>query len=181
MDRTANDGPAAILVITISNPTDKPLTTSQMPPSTPPGAIVVSDRQKSDPVSTVQAAVSPPQKTTTPAMTMNIDSLTTTTITTSSTSTTPSASISAEGRATWSNKSQTEKRRLSSECLDGRGTVSRDSESDQLFWVRQLVATRSKTFAQNLDAVLTRARDSDRQAGHWLQDKIRNCQCDGSS
>ena len=176
--RAVSEKPSTTPLITVSSPSDQPPTTSQMQPSTPIHASTDHSGPKSTPVPTTEVAVSPPRKMSHAATTTSIVSLTTTTLTTSSTVTTPSASILADGRATWSNASRTERRRSSSEGLDVRGPASRDSENDQLFRVRQLVATRSKTFSQNIDTVLTRARDTDRRAGTWLQDEIRNCQRD---
>ena len=154
-------------------PTSSPMTT--------PASTYQPDRgekPKSIPEKSVENAVSPPRKAVSIPMTTLVVSLTTTTITTSSTNTTPSASVSAEAVASPSSASGPARRRSSSECLEKSRAGTREDESDQLFRVRQLVATRSRSFAQNLDAVLERARNSEGRAMHWLPEEIRNCQRD---
>ena len=126
----------------------------------------------------MDAGISPPRKEISAPITTPIVTLTTTTITTSSTSTTPSTGASADAVASVSGASGFVRRRSSSECAGKSIAGTREDEGDQLFRVRQMVATRSRIFAQNLDAVLERARDSEGRAMHWLQEEIRNCHRD---
>ena len=51
-------------------------------------------------------------------------------------------------------------------------------DKEKLFRTKQLVATRSRMFSQNLDAVLTRVRDADGRSLAWVEDELRGCQRD---
>ena len=53
---------------------------------------------------------------------------------------------------------------------------TRGEMGEQLFRNRQLVASRSKTFAQNLDAVLSRAREADNKSLRWVEEELRGAQ-----
>ena len=104
-------------------------------------------------------------------------SLTTTTVTTSSSNSSPVVSASADARASLASLDLRERRRSSSESLAKHQAGTREEEQDRLFRTRQLVASRSRTFTQNLDAILERARDRDGSTAHWLPDELRSCQC----
>ena len=105
-----------------------------------------------------------------------VASLTTTTATTPSPLVYPMSSPSADAVASLSSMGRSERRRSTSEGDAPSKPGSSQSESDQLFQIRQMVATRSRTFTQNLDAVLARARSTDDGPPRWLPEEIRCCQ-----
>ena len=173
----SGEKPVATPVTTISGPSDRPSEVLTHVSSAVPTTSYQSGL-KDVHSSTSDAAVSPPRKANPATPATRVVNLTTTTVTTSATVTTPSASVLGQGRVSWSDTSRTERRRSSSEGLDGRGPASQVEENDRLFRIRQLVATRSKTFSKNLDAILTRARDIEGRAGTWLREEIQDCQRD---
>ena len=133
-----------------------------------------------------EVAVSPPRKAATrvttfstlydaPRMTPIVSSeevRTTTTVTTSSTTTTPVSSV-ADALSLASLLGG--RRRRSTSEGEVESTAQRQ---DKLFRTKQLVATRSRMFSQNLDAVLARAREADGRSLAWVEEELRNCQRD---
>ena len=169
----------------------------QVPPVPPIEAVVVIVSTSSTtispphtPLSTSDDPVSPPRKTTpitqskpvsnpasTAPRTTVVTSLSTTTVTTTGTRTTPSASASISTPSGASLGSVGLRRRSSSEGEDSRGATARPSQDrDRLFRVRQIVATKSKIFAQNLDAILQRVKDTEGRTHQWLEGELRICQ-----
>ena len=145
--------------------------------STPTVPLPVSQPRTSSSPS-VEVAVSPPRKEPVQIPHATLVSLSTTTVTTSSTRATPAHSVSADAVASVSSLGRSERRRSSSEGLKSSGVTSATEESDQLFRARQLVASRSKNLAQNLDTMLARARSTEGGEIRWIQDEITRCQRD---
>ena len=100
----------------------------------------------------------------------------TTTVTTSATATMPISSV-AEALS-FASLDSSHRRRSSSEGQGEPTSRTRHDDQDQLFRVRQIVTTRSKTFSQNLDAILARARDAPEGSPKWMEDELRSCQKD---
>ena len=133
---------------------------------------------RTTPESSMDDAVSPPRKDPVQVPLTTLVSLSTTTVTTSSPGATPAPSTSADAVASVSSLGLSGRRRSSSEGIQSVGAASKTQDSDQLFRARQLVTSRSRNLAQNLDTMLTRARNTEEGEIRWIQEEITRCQRD---
>ena len=159
-------------------------TKSPVSPSVSPRpAVKTSDRVTFSPPSQ-PVRLSTPQPTTAansfidagPTRSTAIGCITTTSITTTTTATTPSMIANLVTPQSKGGGAATLRRRSSSEGDEERlGDRRREGMQDQVFKAKQLVATRSKRFAQDLNALSDRLRSRDDGPRRWAEAEFRLC------
>ena len=128
-------------------------------------------------VSTTDTRTTPHVSIATTAASATTQSCTTTTVTTTDTRTTPHVSIAMTGATPPKPDERASGRRRSSS--EGEREVrcrqTRDHDKDQLFRVKQLVATRSQILVQDLDLIIARLPDARDGPTDWVQEEVRTC------